>query len=493
MTTSDDIEKSMQEAFAGIDKRKDELSTSVSDINKERDDYVNEQALKKVTATYLEKHYGFNPSGSMTMEEFVKKELTLDQKLQIIAEFNINQRLASGSNAIGAKFIDIAARKKDNKAQYKEEALELIEMYNKVLQENDARIALLRRDIAETKQRLEAAERKKQEIIAKDDETAVLGGMGGSSNGRFNKAQALTDINQNITDLKNRGEQLEGQLEDFIQVQQRMQAEFSKRKAEIDASLKKENIYIFRDAPEIDTGEEEEEKSGKDKDSESADTIELSTREQARSMFRDFKASSPERQRKLLAKNGAEDIIKMARLLGPIDRREFSRIMKQRLDELPQDSIEFGSGTSKQTVTRQDLSDMGRMDAAKLRAIRMEIDQFNADFPKKGVEEIEEFEEKLAYVRAGALIHESSGLFRGVRRFFERFSGKGTAIYEIDKSTADYATRKQKRTNAKEEWLDTFRVTLGRKKMDEYSHTSTPDLDRTGAGTFDVRGSGYSR
>ena len=57
MATKKQVEKSMSEAFAGIDQLKNDLATRVSSINKERDEYIYSQTLKVVTEDYLRNHF----------------------------------------------------------------------------------------------------------------------------------------------------------------------------------------------------------------------------------------------------------------------------------------------------------------------------------------------------------------------------------------------------------------------------------------------------
>ena len=481
MATKKQVENLMQDSFTEIDALKANLAARVADINKERNDYVNEQTLSVVTDSYLQGHYrdyaGFITSGH-TKQEFIEQKLSLEQKLEIITEYNINKQLLEGDNGIEAKLNDIAGRKKDNKSQYKEEAVELVQMYEGVLNENRTRINLLKQDIEKTKAQISDAEKQMQTIMGKDDETVALSGRFG---GKFDKSKAIEELDKRIVALNTKLTKQEKQLEDFNRIQSKMESELKARKVEIETFLKAQNIYAFRDAPETPSIEESsEEKSAPNKQNGTSQNAPANVAQVAKSMFNDFRSASPERQRKLLMRNGNEDIIKMARHLGPIDRREFTRIMQERIDELPNGNINF-AGTS---ISKDKIKDMRKMTKDELKAIRKEIDEFNSKFQEKTIDEIEEFENKLNYVRAGALIAETSGMFRGIRRFFDRFNEKGTSIYELSKSAARYATLKEERTVKREAMLDRLRVKLSRGKMDEYAHTSTKDLDRTGADDF---------
>ncbi len=491
MARTPKIEQQMRDSFTGIDTLKTDLASRVAAINAERDQFINDETIKVVTESYLKAHYRDYEAfinGGGTREEYVRNHLTLDQKLEIITEYEINSQLMEGNNAVESKLHDIAGRKKDSKSQYREEAIELVGMYEKVLTENKSRIERIRQDIERTKSQIAEAEKQLQVVMGKDDESIAFAGR---VSGKFDKDKAKSQLEAHIAELKGKLTKQERQFEELSGIQARMEAEFIKRKVEIENFLKAQNIYAFREAPVVpgigDNGEPAEEKH-EDKEKAAGDStllVSLSERETARSMFRDFRSADPERQRKLLARNGGEDIVKMARMLGPIQRREFARIMRERLSELPGNDVAFTDNNgARHIITRERLERMSKMPQPDMMAIRQEIDRVNEHFSEMTIDEIEDFENRLSYVRAGALIYETSGLFRGVRRFLDRFRPEGTRLYELSKSAGRYATLKEERTVKKEKMLDRLRVKVGRGKMDEYSHTSTKDLDRTGTGGF---------
>lgn len=200
-------------------------------------------------------------------------------------------------------------------------------------------------------------------------------------------------------------------------------------------------------------------------------------------MFQDFITSSPERQRKLLRQAGNEDILKMSRRLGPVNRQRLIVALRQRMDELSNDEITFTANNGQtENITKDEMKSMKDMDEAKLKAMREELDRFNNDFSKKDIDEIDEFEKKLDYIRIGALLH---GTSRGIiRRFLDGFNTKANNIYELAKSTARYSTLKGERTTRKEEMLDRLRAKVSRSPMDEYTKSLERPLDRTGSDEF---------
>lgn len=482
MASKSDIETSMRDAFTEADSLKNNLSARVKQINDERDNYVNEQAVKVVTDAYLTAHYRDYATYRGGKTRFVKEKLSLEQKLELLTDFNINSQILEGNNAIEVQLDDIAKRKKDAKEQFKGEALELIDMYQSTLDENKSRIALVEQDILSLKEQIKSAENKLQEIMLKDDESVAYAGR---VSGKFNKAQAIADTQAQITRLKGELEVKEKELEGLRQVQRKFEAELRTRKAEIETFLKAKNIYAYDRAKNDDkteTSAEEKKDEEKTKSGENG-LVPTKPKDVAKSMFQDFITSSPERQRKLLRQAGNEDILKMSRRLGPLDRQRLKVALAQRMDELAEDSVEFTANDgSTVTISKEEMKSMKGMEDSKLKAMREELDRFNNDFSQKTIDEIDEFEKKLDYIRIGALLHSSSrGMFR---RFFDGFRKKQSSIYELAKSTARYATLKGERTTRKEEMLDRLRAKVSRTPMDEYTKTLEKPLDRSGADEF---------
>ncbi len=407
-----DLRATMKKSFSEVDSLKRDLAMRVSEINKERDNYVNEEVLKVVSPEYLESNYNNFLGFAGTLEDFVREELSLEQKLEILVDYNINRQILEGNNGIEVKLDDIAKRKKDAKEQFKEEAVEMLGMYQTILDENQSRISLAEQDISTLSKQIEAAESKLQEIMGKDDESIAFAGR---VSGKFDKAQAITSIKEQIESLKTDLENKQKELRELQLLQRKYMAELKTRKSEIETFLKQQNIYAFSrnangDSSKVNSSENQsdEAKNPVQKQSEENVSNTSNPKRVAKSMFKDFVEASPERQRKLLGQKGNEDILKMARRLGAVDRRRLQTILNQRMDELRHSEISFvaNDGTS-YTVTKNAMKSLENIEKETLRAMREEIDRFNQDFSKKSIEEIEEFEAKLDYIRIGSLLSET--------------------------------------------------------------------------------------
>ena len=235
-----ELKSAMKKSFTEVDALKENLAVRVAEINKERDDYVNSEVLKVVSPEYLESHYRDIQEFSGTLDEFVCTRLSLEQKLEILTDYNINRQILEGNNGIEVKLDDIAKRKKDAKEQFKEEALELVSMYQTILDENKSRISLIEQDISTIKKQLETAENKLQEIMGKDDESIAFAGR---VSGKFDKAQAMASMKEQIESLKTDLEIKQKELQGLQQLQRKYMTELNARKVEIQTFLKAQNLY----------------------------------------------------------------------------------------------------------------------------------------------------------------------------------------------------------------------------------------------------------
>ena len=418
-----------------------------------------------------------------TREEFIDRELSLEQKLEILADYNINRQILEGNNGIEVKLSDISKRKKDAKEQFKEEALGLLEMYQAILDENKSRINKIEEDIKTDKEQIKTAENKLLEIAAKNEKSVAYAGR---VTGEFNKDQARKNTLYRISSLKKDVSAKESELEYLRKVQNKYEIELKNRRTEIETFLKAQNIYAFdRNIGENNTKNEDETKEKTEQRTVTPTSTVSKPKDVAKSMFNDFMGSSPERQRKLLRQGGNEDILKMTRRLGLADRRNLKTILEQRLYELKQEEITFTADDgTQQDIRKEEFQSMKDMSEDKLKAMREELDRFNQEFSKKSIDEIDKFEAKLDYIRIATLLHEVKNPFRRIKSFISRYSKMDNTIYELAKSSARYATLKEERTTRKEAFLDRLRANVGRAPMDEYTKSSERPLDRTGADEF---------
>lgn len=475
--------KNIFEEIDGSSKR--ELFTRVSEINKERDDEINKTAIDLVSEQYLRDHFGYVGITPADKEAFVK-QLSLEQKLEIIGEYTNERQIFEGNQGILVKLQDIAKRKAENKLRYKQEALEVIQMYEKALIENRTKIQTLEADIERTKANIASAEAKLQEIIGKDDEALAYAGRQST---KFDKDKAIAAMKENIETLKTKLSEQERLLGELKGIQAKFEVEFNKRKSEIETELQAQNIFVYDrkgkeaqvDNPqeEIKTNDQEENEETKDNTGGSA-TNKIGDKAIAKVMMDDFFNLSPEDQRKLLDRMDNQGILDMARKLGQVNRARLNVILNARLDELQEDRITFDG----EEISKEELRDMKHMDPNKLRAIRRELDEFNKDFSRKSIDEIEEFEAKLQYVRVGALLAET-GAFRGIGRFWDGIKNgrNGNSIFELSKSFARYAKIKGERTEEKEGWKDSLRVAIGRKPMNDLAKDGSIRLNRDSKNT----------
>ena len=130
---------------------------------------------------------------------------------------------------------------------------------------------------------------------------------------------------------------------------------------------------------------------------------------------------------------------------------------------------------------------MNSMSKEELDAIKKEIRDFNDDFAHKTVDEIDDFENKMDYVRIGTLLRETQRGF--IRKFLGEVQILGwkreTKLSELGKSTFEFAEKQGMRKSKKDDFHDRMRVILGRDKIDEMEKSGRQQLGKTGRGDFD--------
>lgn len=462
--------------FASVQSSEAQLKGNVEKINEARDNLINDTAINVITEEYLNSHYGSTYTDFIndghTKEEFIREKISLDSKIEIIAKYTNNDRIFGGENGFEAKLRDTQIIKKQRKQRYAQRGREILREYKEALDRNQERINKLEQEIAEIKANIKSAREKIRDIAATQDEQINRQ----NQKAVFDKKGSKEIIEEQIAQLQGELSTKQAELAEFKELQAKFRAEFVKRKDELTAFLEEEKIFIAEEAGQAQTGTQqgEDEKQngagfgiGNGGNDKPATSHEVSV-----SMLEDFIDRSPEEQRLLLEQCGSKDLLNMARKLDPVHRMKFNSALKRRLEELPETEITFGT----ETIAKQDLL-QGKLEKSQIDAIRKELDEFNADLSHKSPEDIQEFEERLKYIRAVCLLNET-GAFR---RFFNMIRGNNrNHIHDLSSSIARYGNIKDKLVTAQESWVDTIRVTIGRSPKNAINKSTTRALDRTG-------------
>ena len=475
----DEAQLDLQTRFDDAKTTQDDVSTKAAETSNERKQFIQDEVLKVVTDRYLTTHFGYSGTTPADKDTFVRTQLSAEQQIAILAEFGINAQIR-GENGIESELQKAQTRRNDRRSEVKERATKVLAEYNKALEDNQARIQKVQESIAKLETQLERAKDKLGEINLKDDSTA---GTMARPGGSFNKEEAAKKQKALIRNLEREIADKRRELAGLQKLQSQFEKLFDERSAEIREALRTQNLYL-NDDKKIEDPEAEDSSSGKDEEkSKSSGTMAPTVRGVSRSMLHDFMNAPAERQRTLLRETGSEDIWKMARNLSGLDRRRLRNILNERLDELNDDTVVFNG----RTIQKSAFKDMKSMSKEDLDAIKKEIRDFNDDFAHKTVDEIDDFENKMDYVRIGTLLRETQRGF--IRKFLGEVQILGwkreTKLSELGKSTFEFAEKQGMRKSKKDDFHDRMRVILGRDKIDEMEKSGRQQLDKTGRGDFD--------
>ena len=464
----------LERDFRSIQGSEKQLKGNVEKINEARDQLINSTAKKVITDSYLNNQYGsdytdfINAGG--TRDEFIEQKMSLDTKIEIIAKYTNNDRIFGGENGFEAKLRDTQVIKKQRKQRYAQRGREILREYKEALDRNQARINKLEQEINDIKEDIKSAREKIRDIAAIQDEQINRQ----NQKAVYDKKGSKQIIEEQIAELQSELATKETELKGYKELQAKFRAEFVKRKDELTAFLEEEKIFIAEDVGQTQSEAEQAESSEQNNMGTGiggGNEKPMSPHAVAVSMLEDFVDRSPEEQRLLLEQCGSKDLLNMARKLDPISRAKFKSAIKRRLEELPEDSVEFGG----RTIEKSQLLG-GALEKEQIDAIRGELDEFNANIAKKTPEQIQAFEEKLKYIRAVCLLNETGA----IRRLVNMIRGNNTSyIHDLSSSIAHYGNIKDKLVTNQENWIDKIRTTIGRTPKDPINKSTTKRLDRT--------------
>lgn len=468
--------------FADIDATKTDVALQTSNVSNERKEFLEDETIKVVTNDYLKRHFPtYTGSTQAEIETFVRTKLTPEQQIAILAEFGINAKLR-GENAIESRLQKVQDRRSDKRAEVKEMSQQLLADYKKALDDNTERINKVEASIAKLEAQLEKEKSRLGEMNLKDDSTA---GTMARPGGTYNREDAVKKQKALISQIEKNIENKKRELAGLQKIQSAFEKEFAKRKTEIREFLRKENLYLNDNdkVEDKEKGDSEEEQKEKDESKSGSQGNANTKKDITKSMLLDFMDAPVERQRTLLRELGSEDIWKMTKNLSGFDRTRLRNILNQRLEERIDATTDATVKFKGIDIDKKKFKDMREMDEAELKAIRKEIDDFRNNYSHKTVDEIEDFEAKMDFVRLGTLIRETNRGF--IRKFFGQLSRKETALSELGKSAYDYAERRGQIKSKKDDFHDSLRVIMKWDKVDEMERSGRQQLDKTGRSEYD--------
>lgn len=264
--------------------------------------------------------------------------------------------------------------------------------------------------------------------------------------------------------------------------------------SKLEENLKKDGIYVgsYEGLGEKSSSDQENEKSVNIEAGSTAQggIDERSPKDIARAMMTDFNSLSPEEIMEMVEQTGYGDLLNMSRELGPINRKNFDRVMQNRLNYLKNDltaEIKDKRGRTKNiTISIDSLSNLASMDETEIKNVQAIMNYYSENYQNMAVHERKKAEEIMNYLKIATLLTESK---RGkLGRFIGRFTENGTRINEIGNSLRRFASERGKREARKWEKNQEIRTRLSfktpipsttrKKHIDRSGNNSIQQIDR---------------
>ena len=195
------LENKINNQFTSLDPSKAQLLTDLSEANKGIEDLVNGEAVKLLDGTYLTNTYPEFSTYTGTEEDFIKEELSLDEKLAAISKFKGQEFLATGNNDFTDKVRKAQKAKDLRKTRLKELAQKVIGHYEAILVDIDKNINVLENEMQIIKDNINKAEQQIIDITAQKDseirENATVSGTS-TTTSAIDKVESIKQLEQKI-------------------------------------------------------------------------------------------------------------------------------------------------------------------------------------------------------------------------------------------------------------------------------------------------------
>lgn len=275
-------------------------------------------------------------------------------------------------------------------------------------------------------------------------------------------------LTEELENAKKELEELEGKLTTMEEQKDVYKAAIDKQISELEETLKKEGIYVGSyeglggSSEQQAQNEANEQTTGNG--SGGVEIDERKPKDIAKAMMADFRNLAPEEVKQLIERTGYQDLLNMAREIGPINRLSLRSSMQNRLDDLENNSLEAkikddnGNDITIQ-FSKEELKNLSDLGEDKLKEVISIMDYYTKNYKSMSVAERKKAEETMEYLKISTLLTETN---RGkIGRFMGRFTKKGTRISEIGNSLRKFATERGKREDKKSERTKDIRTRLG--------------------------------
>lgn len=275
-------------------------------------------------------------------------------------------------------------------------------------------------------------------------------------------------LTKELEKAKKELEELEGKLTTMEEQKDVYKAAIDEQISKLEETLKEEGIYVGsyedlgRSSEQQAQNEANEQTTGNG--SGGVEIDERKPKDIAKAMMADFRNLAPEEVKQLIERTGYQDLLNMAREIGPINRLSLRSSMQNRLDDLENDRLEAkikDDNGNDITIhfSKEELKNLSDLGEDKLKEVISIMDYYTKNYKSMSVAERKKAEEAMEYLKISTLLTETN---RGkIGRFMGRFTKKGTRISEIGNSLRKFATERGKREDKKSERTKDIRTRLG--------------------------------
>ena len=421
--------------------------------------------------------------------------LSQDEQINLLAEYTIDAEREKGHNDWEKPLNDAQKSKEVTKKAVAVQAKQVIESYKKLMVEHEKLITELKQKV----------EKKKTEIDKIDDKIDKKNNQIIANNETLKAAKNAVPTQDQIDAVKSSNERLKGEIDELKAEREQLVEDFKKLEesltemeeqkdvyqsaiddaiSELEESLKKDGIYVGSYEGLGGSSEQEAQNGGNEQVSQNGvagSVDERKPKDIAKAMMTDFRNLAPEEIMEMIEHTGYGDLLNMSRELGPFNRKNFEKVMENRLQDLEEGleaTIKDSNGNDKVIkLTLQDLEDLSDLNDSKFNKVQKIMKYYTDNYHKMAVHERQEAERVMNYLKIANLLTESQ---RGkISRFVGRFTQKGTRINEIGNSLRRFATERGKRESKKWERNQDIRTRLG-VKTPIPSTTRKKHINRTG-------------
>lgn len=490
------IETNLEDSKEGVKKALVEAIMKVMNS----DDFINNQGY----LTYYREYTNAGGVDAIDQRDRQKQyieELSGDEKINLLAEYAVDLEREQGRNNWKKSLNDAQKAKEVTKKAVAVQAKAVIESFKSLTVEHEKLITELKGKVKTKKAEIREKDNDLKEIETQI--TANMKAMQASKNYTPTPEQiteaknAISGLNTKKTTLENertilKGEltSLETNLNDMEEQRDVYKAEIELAISELEESLKMDGIYVGsyeglgEKSPESKSEESVNMESGAGAQ---GGLDERQPKNIAKAMMTDFRNSAPEEIMEMIEHTGYGDLLNMSRELGPINRINFEKVMKNRLQDLGnglEARVKDSNGNTQLiTLDLSDLEDLSNLDDAKFNKVNKIMKYYTDNYQKMAVHERQEAERVMNYLKIANLLTESQ---RGrISRFVGRFTQKGTRINEIGNSLRKFATERGKREAKKWEMNQDIRTRLGNKTPIP-STTRKKHVERSGNKTIQM-------